>query len=159
MIDGVKIKPLKVWPDVSQGREAMVRPGFLMEVVREDERLLSHFGQTTFTVKYPGTIKAFHWHRNQDDVWFVASGKALIALYDRRENSPTFGQTEVLTAGTNDYKAIVIPAGVVHGFKVLGNEPVLLFYHTTTAYDTKTPDEERLSYDDPTIGFDWSKYT
>lgn len=159
MIDGVKIKPLKVWPDVAQGRESIKQPGFLMEVVREDERLLSHFGQTTFTVTFPGTIKAFHWHRNQDDVWFVASGKALVVLYDQRENSPTFGQTETFTAGTDDYKVIVIPAGVVHGFKVLGNEPAHLFYHTNVPYNAKQPDEERMSYDDPVIGFDWSKYS
>ncbi|MDD5110906.1 MAG: dTDP-4-dehydrorhamnose 3,5-epimerase family protein [Patescibacteria group bacterium] len=129
-----------------------------MEVVREDERLLSHFGQTTFTVTHPGSIKAFHWHKKQDDVWFVASGHALVVLYDQREDSPTFRQTETITAGTDDYKVIVIPAGVVHGFKVLGDEPVYLFYHTTVSYQAKAPDEERIPYDDPTIGFDWSKY-
>lgn len=159
MIDGVKIKPLKVWPDAAQGREVIARPGFLMEVVREDERLLSRFGQTTFTVTHPGSIKAFHWHKNQDDVWFVASGKAFIVLHDQRENSPTFGQTETHTAGSGNYKVIVIPAGVVHGFKVLGNEPVYLFYHTTQSYNPAHPDEERIPYDDPTIGFDWSKYS
>lgn len=159
MLDGVKIKELKVRPDVAQGRESMAKPGFLMELVREDERLLSHFGQTTFTVTHPGAIKAFHWHRYQDDVWFVASGKALIVLFDRRENSPTYGQTQVVEAGTGDYKVVVIPAGVVHGFKVLGNEPVHLFYHTTAAYNPAQPDEERLPFDDPSIGFDWAKYS
>ncbi|MDO8559530.1 MAG: dTDP-4-dehydrorhamnose 3,5-epimerase family protein [bacterium] len=129
-----------------------------MEVVRDDEVLLSRFGQSTFTVTYPGAIKAFHWHRKQDDVWFVAGGTALVVLYDQRKNSPTFGQTQTTRAGKDDYKVIVIPAGVVHGYKVLGNEPVLLFYHTTQSYDAKDPDEERLAYDDPTISFDWEKY-
>lgn len=159
MIDGVKIKALCVLADQAQGREVVSRPGFLMEVVRDDERLLTRFGQATFTVTYPGAIKAFHWHRRQDDVWFVSSGKALIVLYDRREDSPTYGQTETLTAGTDDWKVIVIPAGVVHGYAVLGDQPVMLFYHTTESYNARQPDEERIPYDDPTVGFDWSRYS
>ncbi len=158
-IHGVTVKTLKVWPDTAQGREVIRRPGFLMEVVREDDGLLRRFGQTTFTVAYPGAIKAFHWHRRQDDVWFVASGKALIVLYDRRWDSPTAGQVQTLTAGADDWKVLAIPAGVVHGYKVLGDQPVLLLYHTTQAYNPGAPDEERLPYDDPHIGFDWSQWS
>jgi dTDP-4-dehydrorhamnose 3,5-epimerase len=38
---------------------------------------------------------------------------------------------------------------------VLGNEPAALFYHTTATYDPKAPDEERIPFDSPEIGFDW----
>ena len=50
---------------------------------------------------------------------------------------------------------IVIPVGVAHGYKVVSEEPVLLFYHTTESYDQDNPDEERIPYNDPAIGFDW----
>ena len=50
---------------------------------------------------------------------------------------------------------IVIPVGVAHGYKVVSEEPVLLFYHTTESYDPGNPDEERMPYNDPVIGFDW----
>lgn len=155
MIDGVKIKQLKIWKDKPDLAQPDVVPGFLMEVLRADEGLLPKFGQTTFTVAYKGTIKAFHWHKKQDDLWFVAAGKAMIVLYDLREDSKTFGETQVIYAGKDDYKLIVIPAGVAHGYKVLSNEPVLLFYHTTEPYNAKAPDEERMAHDDPRIGFDW----
>ncbi|MCK4831228.1 MAG: dTDP-4-dehydrorhamnose 3,5-epimerase family protein [Anaerolineales bacterium] len=46
--------------------------------------------------------------------------------------------------------------GVAHGYQVLGNRPVLLFYHVTHSYDGADPDEERIPWDDPEIGFDWS---
>lgn len=157
MIHGVKIKQLKVWQDKPDLSQPDVKPGFLMEVLRADERLLKKFGQTTFTVAYKGTIKAFHWHKKQDDLWFVATGKAMVVLHDLRENSPTFGETQVIYAGKDDYKLIVIPVGVAHGYKVLSDEPVLLFYHTTEPYDAKNPDEERIAYDDKKIGFDWKK--
>jgi dTDP-4-dehydrorhamnose 3,5-epimerase len=60
-----------------------------------------------------------------------------------------------VTAGEGDYKLIVIPVGVAHGYKVVSEEPVLLFYHTTESYDPDNPDEERIPYNDPAIGFDW----
>lgn len=157
MINGVKIKLLKVWKDKPDLLQLDVKPGFLMEVLRADEGLLKKFGQSTFTVAYKGAIKAFHWHKKQDDLWFVATGRAMIVLYDLREGSSTKGKTEVIYAGKDDYKLIVIPAGVAHGYKVLSNEPVLLFYHTTEPYNPKNPDEERISFNDPRIGFDWDK--
>ncbi|MFA6524986.1 MAG: dTDP-4-dehydrorhamnose 3,5-epimerase family protein [Patescibacteria group bacterium] len=128
-----------------------------MEVLRDDESLLKKYGQTTFTVAYKGTIKAFHYHEKQDDLWFVATGKAMIVLYDLRESSPTFGETQVISAGTDDYKLVVIPIGVAHGYKVLSDEPVLLFYHTTESYNANNPDEKRMPYNDPKVGFDWSR--
>lgn len=158
MIEGVKIKKLIVHPDVVEKGERIKKPGFLMEVLRADEGLLKKFGQTTFTVAYPGTIKAFHWHKKQDDLWFVASGTALVVLYDLRKDSPTKGQVQTIEAGENDYKLILIPKGVAHGYKVLKDKPVLLFYHTTEPYNPENPDEERIPFNDPRIGFDWEKY-
>ncbi len=156
MIEGVTIKQLKVHQDIPDTEE-VTKPGFLMEVLRDDEQLLSHFGQTTFTVAYQGTIKAFHRHERQDDLWFIATGKARVVLYDTREASATFGKTQVIHAGAGDYKLICIPVGVAHGYQVLSEEPVLLFYHTTASYHAQKPDEFRIPYNDPAIAFDWNK--
>lgn len=156
MIADVIIKKLKVHADIPDTDEALAEPGFLMEVLRDDEKLLKKFGQTTFTVAYQGTIKAFHYHEKQDDLWFVATGRAMIVLYDMREDSPTKGETQVIYAGEGDYKLVVIPVGVAHGYKVLSTEPVLLFYHTTESYNITTPDEKRLAYNDQQISFDWN---
>ncbi len=155
MIDGIIIKKLKVFDDRIDPGEQIATPGFLMEVLRSDEGLLKKFGQTTFTLTHPGAIKAFHWHQKQDDLWFIATGKARVVLYDLRDDSPTKGETQVISAGEGDYKLIVIPKGVAHGYQVLGQEPVLLFYHTTECYDPKNPDEHRIPWDDKMIGFDW----
>jgi dTDP-4-dehydrorhamnose 3,5-epimerase len=156
MIEGVIIKELQVHKDVSDSEQHQgEKEGFLMEVLREDDDLMKKFGQTVFTVSYPGTIKAFHWHKKQDDLWFISSGTAKIVLYDKREDSKTKGETQVVMAGEDDYKLILIPQGVVHGYQVVGNKPVSLFYHVTEMYDTHNPDEQRIPYDDEEIGFDW----
>ena len=154
MIAGIKIKELKVFkdkPDLDQD----IEPGIFMEVLRDDDDLLARFGQSNFTIANNGTIKAFHWHKYQDDLWFLASGRAAIVLYDQRNDSKTFGETQVIYGGTDDYKLVLIPVGVVHGYKVLSKEPCLLFYHVTKAYDRENPDEERIDPFDETINFDW----
>ena len=141
-IEGVIVKELEVHQDIPDVEKKDAKSGFLMEVLRDDDDLLRKFGQSTFTVAYKDTIKAFHWHKKQDDLWFVASGKAYIVLHDLRQESSTRGTTETVTAGEGDYKLIVIPVGVAHGYKVVSEEPALLFYHTTESYDQDDPDEE-----------------
>ena len=130
--------------------------GYFREILRDDDDLLSRFGQTSITKTYPGVIKAFHWHKKQDDLWYVADGMARVVLHDLRDESPTRGETQVIYAGEDNAVLILIPAGVAHGYQVIGPKPVLLFYHVTQSYDPAAPDEERIPYDDPSIGFDWS---
>ena len=154
-IEGVVVKELIVHQDIPDVEESVSKPGFLMEVLRDDDALLKRFGQSTFTVAYKDTIKAFHWHEKQEDLWFVASGTAVIVLHDLRKHSPSCGVTETVMAGTDDYKLILIPIGVAHGYKVMSEEPVLLFYHTTKSFDSLNPDEKRIAYNDANIGFNW----
>ncbi|MBN1681131.1 MAG: dTDP-4-dehydrorhamnose 3,5-epimerase family protein [Anaerolineae bacterium] len=130
--------------------------GYFREILRDDDGLMTRFGQTSFTRTYPGVIKAFHWHKHQDDLWYVADGMVRVVLYDQRSDSPTHGETQVIYAGEDNALLILIPQGVAHGYQVLGNKPAMVFYHTTRSYDPSDPDEERIPFDDPTIGFDWS---
>ena len=146
MIRDVKIKELITHCDDR---------GYFREILRDNDNLLKKFGQTSITETYPGIIKAFHWHKKQDDLWYVASGMAQIVLYDLRKDSKTYRQTQVVYAGEKNPVLVLIPAGVAHGYMVLGNKPVLLFYHTTESYNKDEPDEERIPFDDPTINFDW----
>jgi dTDP-4-dehydrorhamnose 3,5-epimerase len=88
MIKDVQCKPLQVMTDDR---------GAFMEVLREDDPFFTRFGQSNFSMTYPGVVKAWHWHRRQDDLWFVVSGMAQVGLHDLREDSPTCGQTQVHT--------------------------------------------------------------
>ena len=134
--------------------------GFLAELLRTDDPFFgkgfAEFGQTSITMSYPGVIKAFHWHKRQDDAWFVVKGMAQAVLHDLREDSSTRGLTEVYCMGEHNPILLVIPRGVAHGYRVLGNDPAYLLYHVSQPYDPKDPDEQRIPYDDPAIGFDWT---
>ena len=130
--------------------------GFFQEILRDDDELLRRFGQASLSMSYPGVIKAFHYHERQDDLWFFPVGSAQVVLYDLRPDSPTQGLTDVLYAGEDIPILIVIPVGVLHGYRVLGSKPLMIVYFTTESYTAENPDEKRIAWDDPAIGFDWS---
>lgn len=130
--------------------------GFFMEILRDDDGLLSRFGQASMSISYPGVIKAFHYHESQDDIWFFPVGNAQVVLHDLRENLPTKGVTNVFYMGETNPLLLVIPKGVAHGYRVLGSSPLIITYFTTESFNLADPDELRLAWDDPSINFDWT---
>ncbi len=147
MINGVKIKQLVTHADDR---------GYFREILRADEGLMDVFRQSSITKTNPGVVKAFHWHARQEDFWYVIDGMARAVLYDRRDGSPTKGETQTIVMGEDHPVGLLIPRGVAHGYQVLGVKPVVLVYYTTECYDSKNPDELRIPWNDPTINFDWS---
>ncbi|HVY68199.1 MAG TPA: dTDP-4-dehydrorhamnose 3,5-epimerase family protein [Patescibacteria group bacterium] len=145
MIEGVKIKKLATH---------LTEDGYFREILRDEDGLLEKFGQTSVSLAHPGFIKAFHWHKQQDDLWYIASGQVRTVLYDTRQDSPTYRQTQVVIMGENDPQLVLIPKGVAHGYQVLGQKPAVLLYHTTMHYNPQ--DEFRIAWNDPEINFDWS---
>lgn len=147
MIKDVAVKHLKRWCDDR---------GFFSEVIKDGEETFHEVKQTSYTETLPGVIKAFHWHKKQWDVWFVIKGVAQVVLHDLREDSETKGETQAIVCGEDNPMLISIPPGVAHGYRVLGPQRVGLLYHTSEAYNPKEPDEERIDFDDSSIGFDWT---
>lgn len=95
-----------------------------------------------------GSIKGYHYHQHQKDLWFCPPYDRLIVnLHDLRADSPTFDlhQTIILGAGKN--LALVIPEGVAHGCSNPYEKPMTLFYAVTNQFDPEHPDEKRLPYD------------
>lgn len=146
MIKGVKIKKIISYYDDR---------GFFAEVIKLGEETFHPIQQTSYTETYPGIIKAFHFHKKQDEAWFICKGHAKVVLHDLRKDSPTKGQTDIVYTGENDKKLIFIPIGVAHGYQVLSTTPIGLFYHTSKPYNPKNPDEYRIPFNDPSIKFDW----
>jgi dTDP-4-dehydrorhamnose 3,5-epimerase len=148
MIAGVKIKPLKMIPD-ERGR--------LMEIMRCDDEHFSQFGQVYMTSIYPGVVKAWHYHQQQDDNFAVVKGMIKLALYDRRENSTTHGEVNEFFIGEYRPMLVHIPRGVAHGFKGVGTEEALIINLVTEPYDYDNPDECRLDPYRSDIPYDWTR--
>ncbi|HLZ09876.1 MAG TPA: dTDP-4-dehydrorhamnose 3,5-epimerase family protein [Chloroflexota bacterium] len=144
-IHGVELKLLVTHPD---------ERGFFRELIRvTDDFFEEGFGQWSHSLMYPGVTKAWHIHPHQVDWWYVPIGTLKVALNDRREGSPTRGETMELLLGENAPAAVLkIPPGVAHGCKAIGGVSHL-FYVTSRVYD---PSEEgRIAHDDPSIGYNW----
>ena len=146
MIQGVEVKQL--------ARHADER-GFLMELLRSDDPIFTKFGQCYVSMNYPGVIRAWHWHKKQDDFFVVVKGMIRVGLYDLREGSPTQGEAAEFYLGDNNSIMLKIPVGVVHGYKTVGTEPSLLINFPSEVYDPQEPDEYRLPWDTDQIPFDW----
>ena len=145
-IEGVFVKTLK---------KHCEDRGFFAEVLRDDEGLLEKFGQLSWSMSYPGVIKAFHYHEHQADLWFFPVGEAQVVLHDLRIDSPTYKETNVFYMGENNPILLVIPKGVAHGYRVLGDKSAMIVYCTTKSYDASNPDEKRIPWNDEAIGFSW----
>ena len=145
-IAGVVVQPLV--------RHADER-GYFEELIRvTDPWFAEGFAQLSHSKMYPGVVKAWHIHPTQIDWWYVAAGRLLVALHDRREDSPTYRVTQELHLGDDLPPALLkIPAGVAHGCRALGGEPAHLFYVTSRTYDPA--EEGRIAHDDADIGYDW----
>ena len=147
-IAGVHVEPFAIFPDDR---------GCFLEVGRFGQGLLAGFPpestQVSAALSYPGTIKAFHFHRQQTDYWVPAIGMFQVALVDLRPNSATFGARNTFYVGSMRPWQILIPPGVAHGYKVIGREPAALVYMTDRFYNSG--DEGRIPYDDPQINYNW----
>jgi dTDP-4-dehydrorhamnose 3,5-epimerase len=148
LIDGVKVIPYSLWPDDR---------GYFLEVIRIGKGPASHFPvestQVSAALSYPETIKAFHFHMHQTDLWVPSQGMFQVALVDLRSGSPTFGKRNTLYVGNLRPWQIIIPPGVGHGYKVIGTQPAMLVYVTDRTYNPA--DEGRIPYNDPGIHYDW----
>ena len=148
MIQGVKVKKLKIIPD-DRGR--------LMEILRSDDDMFIEFGQVYMTTAKPGVVKAWHWHRLQYDSFTCVSGKMRLALYDGREGSKTKGELMDFEISLDNPMVVQIPPGVYHGFKCISDEEAIVINTVTKPYNPKEPDEFRIDEYDNDIDYDWRK--
>ncbi len=148
LIDGVRIRPVSLHTDDR---------GYFLEVLRAGQDLVAGFEPRSMQVaaacNFPGAIKAFHYHLRQTDCFTPVMGLLQMALVDLREGSPTHGLRNTIYSGALRLWQVLIPAGVGHGYKVLGQDPALLVYATSRFYDPE--DEGRIPYNHPDINYDW----
>ena len=148
MINGVKVKKLKVIPD-DRGR--------LMEILRSDDDIFIKFGQVYMTTAKPGIAKAWHWHKLQTDSFTCVHGKIRLALYDGREDSSTKGEIMDFEISLDNPMVVQIPEGVYHGFKCISDYEAIVINNVTRAYNHDNPDEHRVDAYENDIDYDWRR--
>jgi len=133
MIEEVIIKKLEKFND---------ERGWLAEVWRNDELKYKPV-MSYVSITKPGVVRGPHEHKEQSDFFvFVGPGFFKLYLWDNRKQSKTFGQKEVLEVGENNPVAILVPAGVVHGYKCVSVEPAYSFNLPDKLYKGEGKKEE-----------------
>jgi dTDP-4-dehydrorhamnose 3,5-epimerase len=148
MIDGVAVKRLKLIPD-ERGR--------LMEILRCDEDVFVRFGQVYMTTTYPQVVKAWHYHKKQDDFITCLRGMLKLALYDEREGSSTRGEINEFFLGDHNPLLVKVPRMIYHGWKCISPEEAIVVNVPTEAYDAEAPDEYRLDPHNNNIPYRWAR--
>lgn len=113
-IQGVVVRKLKKFFDDR---------GWLTELFRKDDMdeeflpAMSYISSTN-----PGVTRGPHEHWDQADFFcFIGPSNFKLRVWDNRENSETFGSMMTMVVGEDNPAAVLIPAGVVHGYRNVGD--------------------------------------
>lgn len=96
--------------------------GWLAELFRHDE-LSEEFYPAMSYISFtrPGIQRGPHEHVDQADLFcFIGPSTFDLRLWDNRPSSPTYNNFVSLLVGENEPTAVVVPKGVVHGYKNVG---------------------------------------
>lgn len=144
-IDGVKILTLKTFISEEGDFGEIIRLNYRGEF--EDIPNFS-VAQVNRTTLLPGSIKAWHLHFRQDEMWFVIpSGQVLVGLWDVRKNSRTTDAIMRVVLGGGHSKLLFIPKGVAHGSLNISSQSTELFYFVNKHFDANDSDEKRIPWD------------
>jgi dTDP-4-dehydrorhamnose 3,5-epimerase len=144
-IDGVQVVPLR---RIADDRGAV----FLM--LKATDPHFIRFGEIYFSSVFPGVAKAWKKHRRLTSNYACIHGQIRLVLWDDRDGSMTKGTLMELCLGPDDYKLVVVPPGVWHGFQGL-SEPLAIVANCAT--EISDPDElDRLEPNSPDVPHSWS---
>ena len=102
--------------------------GWLLELYREDQAALDQIPAMAYaSMTLPGVSRGPHEHVEQTDRFcFFGPSDFEIVLWDNRPASPTFNNRMKFIAGHTSPSLVVVPKGVVHGYRNIGAESGLI---------------------------------
>ncbi len=126
------------------------------------------FAQNYYSLTPSGTARdenVWHQHPNQEDRFVVIQGDIVVAIYDWRKESQTYGKLNLFKMGESEgddgQYLLLIPKNTLHGFCVISKKSALLLNFPTLLYNPQ--EEGRISHqeaevktDDGTL-FTWEK--
>ncbi len=145
MIKDVRLTPLVTHVDDR---------GYLTEILRATDEHFTKFGQVYIVgMVKSNVIRAWHKHEVLWDWFFISHGTAKFALYDDREDNPTYKEINTFVISARNPALLTVPPGVFHGWMSLEDDTQLIST-ASEVYNKENPDEIRVPYD--SFNYDWS---
>jgi len=145
LIDGVNVIQLK---------HVVGEEGDFSELLRLNEKgeflQIPGFSvrQINRSTQLPNSIKAWHVHMRQDELWYVPEeSHLLVGLWDLRKGSPTRGMTNRMVLGRSTHRLLYIPRGVAHGSANVSTSMGVIIYFVNSHFNKENPDEHRIPWD------------
>ncbi len=148
-IDGVIIRSLNKFHDDR---------GWLEELFRSDEIPGEFFPVMSYiSMTRAGVTRGPHEHLRQSDLFcFVGPSTFRVYLWDNRKGSATFEQKCVMEFGHDNNALIIVPPGVVHAYRNIGDIDGLTINAPNRLYageDKRESVDEIRHEDDPDSPF------
>ncbi len=132
MIPGVIITPIQKYKD---------ERGWLAEFFRSDQTSyrpeMSYVSETV-----PGFVRGPHEHEKQSDLFVFLIGTFTLYLWDNRAGAENYRILEKVEVGGDNPCSVIVPPGVVHGYKCTSNNPGLVINLPDKLYKGKDKKEE-----------------
>lgn len=132
--------------------------GWLSELFRSDELAAEFFPTMVYTSSTkPGVTRGPHEHVDQADFFcFLGPSNFKLRMWDNRPNSPTHGNMMTLIVGAGNPKSVLIPKGVVHAYRNIGEVDGIVINCPNRLYmgtERRDPVDEIRHEDDPNTIF------
>ena len=142
MLDGVLITPKRVIADDL---------GEVRHMMRNDEDAFEQFGEVYLSWVKPDVTKGWKLHTRVTGNVCVPVGQVRYVLHDMRSESPTHGQTQEVSLGTDPHQLLTIPPGIAYAWQNLSKESSLVL--NCTAHPWEAGEAQEIPLQD--IAFDW----
>jgi dTDP-4-dehydrorhamnose 3,5-epimerase len=149
LIEGINLKRLLPVEDHRGHIVEMFNPAWALT-----DKPVAYVYQVTLRV---GSVRGWVVHRAQEDRIFISRGTLQWALYDNRPESPTYQLLNVLTFSEENRAVFVIPPGVYHAVKCIGEKEAVFINMPSAPYNHDSPDKYRLPLKNDLIPFDFSQ--
>ncbi len=103
--------------------------GWLIELFRHDEIASANHPKMAYVSEtQPGVTRGPHEHAEQADYFaFLGPSDFELSLWDSRPDSPSYGKRQTQIFGESNPATVIVPPGVVHAYKNLGQSPGWVF--------------------------------
>jgi len=144
-IDGVVIRDLRRFDDDR---------GWLTELFRHDELVAEFYPTMAYiSATKPGVTRGPHEHVDQADLFcFIGPSNFKLCMWDNRPHSATFNHVMTLVVGADNPKSVLVPKGIVHAYRNVGNEQGIVINCPNRLYageGKREPVDEIRHEDDP----------
>jgi len=147
-VEGVVITPFSVFSDDR---------GWLSELYRSDELSESEMPAMGYlSSTKPGVARGPHEHVDQSDRFAFFHGRYQLVMWDARLDSPSFGHYKKMIVGQDNSVMVVIPPGVVHAYRNVGDTDAFVLNFPDRLYagpGKAEPVDEIRHEDDPNSPF------